>query len=74
MPGFGVLVLGSSELGVSCVLCFIFRAVGFRVLLGVGVLVERGFSGLSGLSGLLGLPSFTPGAQVGSAIFFTPEA
>ena len=29
---FGVLVLGSSELGVSFVLCFIFRAVGFRVL------------------------------------------
>ena len=29
---FGVLGLGSSELGVSFVLCFIFRAVGFRVL------------------------------------------
>ena len=29
---FGVLVLGLSELGVSFVLCFIFRAVGFRVL------------------------------------------
>ena len=29
---FGVLVLGSSELGVSFVLCFIFRAVGFWVL------------------------------------------
>ena len=42
-------------------------------VLGVGVLVERGFSGLSGLSGLLGLPSFTPGAQVGSAIFLHPR-
>ena len=37
-------------------------------VLGVGVFVERGFSGLSGLSGL---PSFAPGAQVGSAIFYT---
>ena len=29
---FGVLVLGSSESEGGCVLCCIFRAVGFRVL------------------------------------------
>ena len=51
-----------------------FYIQGFGIpgaVLGVGVLVERGFSGFSGLSGLSGLPSFTPGAQVGSAIFYT---
>ena len=42
-------------------------------VLGIGVLVERGFSGLSGLSGVSGLPSFTPGAQARSAIFLHPR-
>ena len=50
--GFGVMVLGSSEPGVSFVLCFIQGCGIPGVVLGVGVLVERGFSGLSGLSGL----------------------